>query len=304
MGIVNFILNLAGLLLWLNWRSNRFDPLVRRRPATLMGTLRPAAPQKLRRWQMLAFIAILLVLRAVIYWWVGRMFPKVWVGQLDLGLTTLPFRSDLLVRMLLFSFLSFGVLLGVFYMWVLALSVLAGPLPIHALVTIPLGRLDRWPAWAKIILPFLTTAVLWWLASWLLIRMDILTPVPPAGRFQQSLVLGVSTYLLWQYPFGIILLLYLLNSYIYFGRHPFWSYVSATAHTILRPLKKAPLRLGRVDFAPLVGIALIFGLACAIEFGLPPHRGGNGQPSSQGQQPSQRSHHIPGLVDLYQRLPF
>ena len=30
MGYVDFILNLAGLLLWLNWRSDRFDPLVKR----------------------------------------------------------------------------------------------------------------------------------------------------------------------------------------------------------------------------------------------------------------------------------
>lgn len=40
MDIVDLILNLAGLLLWLNWRSLRFDPLVKRTPATLMGTLR------------------------------------------------------------------------------------------------------------------------------------------------------------------------------------------------------------------------------------------------------------------------
>ena len=53
MGIIDFILNLAGLLLWLNWRSNRFDPLVKRMPATLMGTLRPAAPKRLRRWHLL-----------------------------------------------------------------------------------------------------------------------------------------------------------------------------------------------------------------------------------------------------------
>ena len=57
MGIVDFILNLAGLLLWLNWRSNRFDPLVKRLPATLMGTLRPRRAQTLRRWHLLAFIA-------------------------------------------------------------------------------------------------------------------------------------------------------------------------------------------------------------------------------------------------------
>src|SRR5215469_15654221 len=169
MGVVDFILNLAGLLLWLNWRSNRFDPLVKRMPATLMGTLRPAAPKRLRRWHLILFIVVLLVLRALLYWWIGAMFPKVWVGQLNLGLTTLSFRSDLMIRMVLFSFLSFGLVLGIFYIWLIVLSILAGPLPVHALVTIPLGHIDRWPRWLKALLPFLATAILWWLVGWLLI---------------------------------------------------------------------------------------------------------------------------------------
>lgn len=258
MGIVDFILNLAGLLLWLNWRSNRFDPLVKRRPATLMGTLRPAAPKRLRRWHLLAFIGLLLLLRAVIYWWIGAMLPKGWVGQLNLGVTTLSFRSDLLVRMLVFSFFSFGLVFGIFYAWLLALSLLGGPLPVHALVTIPLGRADAWPRWARVVLPFFATALWWWLASWLLIRLQILPPMPPAGRFQQALTLGASSYLLWKFPLGGILLLHLLNSYVYFGQHPFWKYVSATAQTILRPLAWIPLRVSKVDFAPLVGMGLIF----------------------------------------------
>ena len=71
MGYVDSILNLAGLLLWLNWRTIRFDPLEKRTPATLMGTLRPAAPKKIRRWHLLAVIAGLLVLRAAAYRWIG-----------------------------------------------------------------------------------------------------------------------------------------------------------------------------------------------------------------------------------------
>ena len=39
MGLIDFILNLAGVLLWLGWRSIRFDPLGRSTPATLVGTL-------------------------------------------------------------------------------------------------------------------------------------------------------------------------------------------------------------------------------------------------------------------------
>ncbi len=79
MSFVDFILNVAGLLLWLNWRSLRFDPLAKRTPATLMGTLRPASPEKLRRWHLLLFIAGLLFVRALIYRWIGPMFG--WVGK-------------------------------------------------------------------------------------------------------------------------------------------------------------------------------------------------------------------------------
>jgi uncharacterized protein YggT (Ycf19 family) len=258
MAYVDFILNLAGLLLWLNWRSDRFDPLVKRLPATLMGTLRPATPKKLRPWHILVFITGLLLLRAVIYWWLGSAATQVWVGQLDLGVTRLPFRSDWFVRILAFSFFSFGLTLGIFYAVLLPLSLLAGPQPIHGLVKIPLGRVDDWPRWAKIILPFVVTAVLWWLASWLLGRLQILPPAAPAYRFQQSLVIGAGSYLLWKFPLGAILLLHLLNSYIYFGKHPAWKYVNATAQTLLLPLKKIPLRLGKVDFAPVLALAILF----------------------------------------------
>lgn len=298
MAVVDFILNLAGLLLWLNWRSNRFDPLVKRMPATLMGTLRPASPKKFRRWQFLILIAVLLCARALVYFWIGTMFPKVWVAQLNLGLTTLPFRSDQLTRMLIFSFFSFGLVLWVLCVWLLALSLLGGPLPMHALVTIPLGRVDRWPRWAKALLPFLGSALAWWLASFLLARLNMVVPMSSAGRFQQSCLLGASSYLLWQYPLGLILILRLLNSYIYFGKHPVWKYVDATAQTILQPFERMGLRAGRVDFAPLVGIILIFAFANCVEFGITtPHRiGENGRPLPP-------LVNVPGLVDLYGKLP-
>lgn len=283
MDYVDLILNLAGLLLWLNWRSIRFDPLSKRTPATLMGTLRPAAPQKLRRWHLLVFIVALLLLRAVIYYWIGSAAN--WTARLDLGVVVLPFRSDWFVRILAYSFCSFGVALGVFYLCLLPLSLLAGPEPIHRLVKIPLGGVDEWPRWAKIILPLVVTAVLWWLASWWFTWLQIMPrPVAMSQRIEQSLVIGLDSYLVWRFPLGGLLLLHLLSSYIYFGRHPFWKYVNATAQTLLAPLQKIPLRLGRMDFAPLVGIVIIFLLAHFMEHGI-------------------RALRIPGLVELYGKLP-
>ena len=79
MGLIDFILNLAGLLLWLNWRSVRFDPLGKRTPATLIGTLRRAEPRRLRRWHLLAALGGLLLLRALFYWQIGSAAH--WTGR-------------------------------------------------------------------------------------------------------------------------------------------------------------------------------------------------------------------------------
>ena len=96
MGYVDFILNLAGLLLWLNWRSIRFDPLVKRTPATLMGTLRPAAPKKLRRWHLLVLLAGCCCC--------GRCLPvdrrRSGSGSWIWTVMAPPFRSDWFLRML------------------------------------------------------------------------------------------------------------------------------------------------------------------------------------------------------------
>jgi len=260
MALIDFILNLAGLLLWLNWRSARFDPLGRRTPATLIGTLRRAEPRRLRRWHLLAALGGLLLLRTVLYWQIGAGVG--WAaGKLNLGIIELSFRSDSFGRILLFSIFSFGLMLGVFYLWLLLLSILAGPEPppFHRLVRMPLGGMDRWARGVKFLLPLMVTATFWWLASWLLAWLQVIPPlVSPVHRIEESLVIGLGSYLAWKYLIGTLLVLHLLNSYIYFGKHPFWAYVNAEARTLLSPLRVVPLQAGKVDFAPVVGIALVF----------------------------------------------
>jgi uncharacterized protein YggT (Ycf19 family) len=284
MGYVDFILNLAGLLLWLNWRSIRFDPLEKRTPATLMGTLRPAAPKKIRRWHFLVFIAGLLLLRAVVYCWMTPL----WVGNLDLGVTALQFRSNSFSRILLFSFLSFVLTLGIFYVALLFMSLLKGPDPIHRLVKIPLGRVDGWPVWAKVLLPLAGGMAFWLSLFRLLSWLQVCPPtISVAQRIEQSVLIGLSSYLVWKFLIGLLLLLHLLSSYIYFGKHPVWSYVTVTAQKILRPLNGIPLRVKRVDFSPVVGIALVFLAAYLVENGVPLF----------GKMT------IPGLIGLYSKLP-
>src|SRR5439155_6336333 len=124
MALIDLILNLAGLLLWVNWRSLNFDPLIKSAAASLAGTLKRAEPRRSRGWHFLFALAVLLFLRAVIYWQIGAAVN--WTPKLQLGAITISFRSDFLARTLLFSIFSFALTLFVFYLWLLLLSIVNG----------------------------------------------------------------------------------------------------------------------------------------------------------------------------------
>jgi uncharacterized protein YggT (Ycf19 family) len=111
--------------------------------------------------------------------------------------------------------------------------------------------------------------LVWWLASWLFAWLEIIPkPISAAHRIEESLVIGLASYLAWKFIAATLLMLHLLNTYIYFGKHPFWNYVNTTAQTLLVPLRKISLRAGKADFAPVVGIVIIFFAAELAERGL------------------------------------
>ena len=69
MSLLNHVLNLAGLLLFLNWRAIEFVPTVSTR--SLIGTPRRAGPRRGHHWRHLAGLAALLLVRGLFYWQVG-----------------------------------------------------------------------------------------------------------------------------------------------------------------------------------------------------------------------------------------
>src|SRR5689334_10871680 len=104
MGVIDFILNLACLLLWLSWRSFPIAQLEKSPPVTLASTLKKAEPRRARRWVPLASLAAVLFIRSLFYWNVGSALN--WTPVLELGVISLPFRSDYLGRIFLYSLLS------------------------------------------------------------------------------------------------------------------------------------------------------------------------------------------------------
>src|SRR5579884_4004899 len=258
MALIDFILNLVALLLWWNWLSIRYDPLAKTSAATLIGTLRKTDKSGPKRWRLLL---ALLVFRAIVYWEFGASFR--WTPILQLEVINIPFRSDYLTRMMLFSLLSFLLALGIFYLWMLLLSIVNANVPdtdpLQRLVRVQIKWLEAWPNALKLLLPFFIGALCWLALHPLLSHMAILQKSKsPLQLIQQAAVIGGAAYLGWKYLIVGILLLHLLSSYIYFGNHPFWNFINVTARNFLAPFRRIPLRVGRVDFLPVIAIALVF----------------------------------------------
>jgi uncharacterized protein YggT (Ycf19 family) len=262
MSLIDFILNLAGLLLWLNWRAIRLDPLTRATPATLAGTLRRAEPMRLKRWHFLALLAALVFFRAVFYW---QLSPAVnWTPKLDLGAVALAFGANSFAQKLLFSILSFMRVLLVFYFWLLTLALINHQTPsdpVHKALLLQLGRVTRWPWIFQALTPLILVAALWALFHPLLSYLGIINPARTnLHLLEQALLVGAGTYLSLKFLLPGFLFLHLIASYVYLGASPFWDFISATGRNLLKPLSKIPLRAGKFDFAPLVEMLLILGL--------------------------------------------
>ena len=299
MGLIDFILNLAALMLWLNWRTLPFDPLSTATPATLIGTLRRAEPTRYKRWHFAVALGALLVLRAGFYRLVG---PTVdWTGTLNLVATRLAFRSDSFNLMLLYSALSFCLLLGIFILWLLLLSVLSpatgGNQLFSRLAHAHLGFVAGWPGWRKLLFPFVVGFVLWWLWTWPLAWWGLIPrPVSEIRRLAQAALVGLSAYFAWQYLIAALLTAYLLHNYLYFGRHVIWSFVDETARRLLEPLRQLPLRVGKVDLSPVVAIAVVCLFAQFAEHGLRPPI----QFDPTNGRPELPAWEIPGLQQVYE----
>ena len=270
MTLLHFILNVVGLLLWVNWRGMGFKEYVPYR-STLVHTLKSAEPRRPGRWRYLAGLALLLIVRAWLYQTIGSALH--WVPVIDLQVLTLPFRSDLPWRMLLFSWLSFGLAWTVFHLALLLLSManraVPDTQPVQHLVRLHLGPVARWPIALQLLLPFLCCALAWLPLQPLLTRAGLL----PAGAAmslvaEQGVVIGLAVFLALPPIIIALLLLYLLNSYVYLGRSPFLDFASLAGRNLQKPVSSLPLRLGRVDFAPVVAAGLVWFSAVFFERGL------------------------------------
>ncbi|MCX6902736.1 MAG: hypothetical protein NTW03_04520 [Verrucomicrobia bacterium] len=258
--LVHFLLNVAGLLLWLRWREERLLSARRAGGGTLLATLRKAGRTPVYRWSNLGLLVGLVLVRALAYWHMGSAIG--WTPAIGLGAIVLSFRSDFLGRMVLFSLASLVVFIAEFYFWLLLISVINRKVsdadPWQNRVRAHLGWIERWPAGLKLLLPFLLTAMVWAGLAPLLARLGFQLPAKSMSHtIQQAGVLGLASYLVWKYLMVGLLLSHLVTSYVYLGNAPFWTFINHTGRNLLWPIRWMPLRLGQIDLAPAAAAALV-----------------------------------------------
>jgi uncharacterized protein YggT (Ycf19 family) len=272
MELTNLILDVAGLLMWFYWRTVAHARAASSAGVSLLSTLKRAEPPRSVHGSPLYALIALLLVRTFVYWHVGPAME--WTPHLPLGAIVLPFRSDFFDRILVFSLASFLTSLGTVYLWFLLLSAMGRTGlendPYYRWIGLQLGWVDRWPRWVKLLLPLLGGGALWYAVNPLLVALEILPrPASPNHLLQQSLVMGLSTYLTWRYLILALLGLYVINSYVYLGNYPVWTSIHAAARNLLQPLAWLPLRIGSLDLIAPATMVLVFFLSRAGDLSLP-----------------------------------
>jgi len=260
MTLFDFILNLAALLLWLGWCAQPLDPFAKNAPPTLVATVRRTEPASSRRWPLPVFLVLLLVLRALFYHQVGSAIG--WMPKLDLGFVVLALRSDRFGPVFLYSLLSFLRVWIIYYFWLLTLALInrrgAEQDPLQKLVRVQLGPARGWPWPVLAVLPVIGVGALWAALSPALEWTGVLNPPEStAHMLEQGLLLTLSLVLTLKFVLPVFLILDLVASYVYLGVSPVWDFVASTSRNMLKPLRPIPLRLGKVNLAPVAGTLLI-----------------------------------------------
>ena len=258
MSVLDFLLNLAALLLWLSWRG--IGTVQASGPAgTLLGNLKPADRRTGVRHSYLIGLFALLLGRAVVYRQFGPAWD--WNPSWSPGAASLVFRSDHFLRMLACSLLGFGwTLFGLFASMCLVAAVNRPPQDKDGLtreIRRSLGLLANLPPVILLILPVLVLGVCWLFLGWISAQSGL---VPRLHNWQhlvqQAGVVGLAAILIWRWLLTLVLGLYFLNSYVFFGASPFWDFIQQTGNHLVRPFAWA--RFGRVNFPPLLVLGLVW----------------------------------------------
>jgi uncharacterized protein YggT (Ycf19 family) len=132
------------------------------------------------------------------------------------------------------------------------------PDPLQKLLLLQLGRIARWPLVVQLVLPFILITGWWALFHPLLVHIGVITHLRSnALLLAQGSVITVILYLTLKFLLLTFLIAHLIITYVYLGTNPLWEFINTTSRNFISPLNRLPLRLGKIDLAPIIGIILV-----------------------------------------------
>jgi len=270
MALLNLLLDLVALVLFLSGLGVG-TRMPTHRAGTLLSNLKLAESTRGRRWPLFAALAALLLLRPWFYSSVAEVSG--WIPSWDPVPATVPFRPDFPSRLLVFSVVSFAWTLLQFLSWILFAAALSRmtrePSAWNRFFHDMLGPYSRMPAVLMIVLPAVGGALFWAAMALPFQAIGILPPIRSWEHLAlQSGLVGLGVWVAGSWMVCGLLILRLINSYVYLGTHPFWDFVHQVGGALLRPVEWIPARIGKLDLTALVAAALVAAGARAAELGL------------------------------------
>ena len=262
---IDLFLNLVGIAFWLSWRAS-LHPVKTLGAGTLVSNLKPVETPATARWLNPVCLVLLIFGRPLLY---GQLAP--WTessAAWNPGPVTVAFRDDVAGRLTFFSMLSFVWALLIWHAGVTLFSRLARLSDRGANLRWfqELGALPaRWPLGVVLLIPTLAAAALWAVLAIPFASRGMIPALHGAtGLGTQSLLIGVSVWMPSRWLLASLLLVRFVHDYVYLGDHPLWSWIRLATSPLIRPLSFLPVRIGRLDFTPV----LVAGLVVAAGVGL------------------------------------
>jgi len=270
MALLNLLLDLVALVLFLSGLGVG-SRMPAHRAGTLLSNLKLAESNRGRRWPLFAVLAAVLLLRPWFYSTVAEVSG--WVPAWDPVPATVPFRPDFPSRLLAFSLVSFAWTLLQFLAWIFFAAALARatrePSAWNRFFHEMLGPFSRMPAVLMVLLPPIGGALFWMAVAPVFQSLGILPPIRSWQHLAlQAGLVGLGVWVTGCWMLCGLLVLRLVNTYVYLGTHPFWDFIHQVGGVLLRPVAWIPARIGKLDLTALVAAVMVGAAARAGELGL------------------------------------
>ena len=258
MQIIDFIHNIAAWILWVNGWMQLHNPTEIQRPLTLLGTLVGPSRRIGSAWIYFGGFLLILLVKVLLLHYLGAPIDP--TLSMNFMLLVVYFKTASLSSMFWMAVASFLKFAMIAYIWLWFLSRLSPRNGAENIVNglgASLGFLQS-RHWLIQVLLLLTFGFIGWVFLAIVFGWQGILPVVSdvPHLLWQALCISICAWLGLYYLIILLMLLYLIHSYVHLGNWEGWDWVDEVAGKLLSPLSRLPFQWASIDFAPLVILLL------------------------------------------------